>query len=104
MSATSGAVVAAMSQKAEREIVRRLQEQGAVDRVRAAPLTLDRHIERRALDRMVRGGAVRQAGDLYWFDAEGAQRFRDYRRRRIAVVLGVLTIILALLLIFASRG
>lgn len=53
---------------------------------------------------MVRGGAVGQTGDLYWFDAEGAQRFNDYRRRRIAVILGVLTVILALLLIFAWRG
>lgn len=30
--ATNGAVVASMSRRAEREIVRRLQEQGAVDR------------------------------------------------------------------------
>lgn len=104
MSNAGGAVVAAMAMKAEREVVRRLMEKGAVDRTRAIPLTPDSRMQRSALDRLVRGGAVRRNGDLHWFDAEGAQRFHDFRRRRIAVLLGVLTVILAILVVFVARG
>jgi hypothetical protein len=66
----SGAVVVAMAKRAERQIVLRLREQGALSPGRAVPLTMSRPGGRAALWRLVRSGAVHQSGDRCWLDED----------------------------------
>jgi acetylornithine deacetylase/succinyl-diaminopimelate desuccinylase-like protein len=98
----SGAVVVAMARRAERQIVQRLREQGALSADRAVPLTMSRPGGRAALWRLVRGGAVHQSGDRCWLDEDAYEAMRERRRIRIVFALIVLGLIAAGVIAFGA--
>ncbi|RZJ03467.1 MAG: M20/M25/M40 family metallo-hydrolase [Brevundimonas sp.] len=99
MTQTGGAVVVAMARRAERKLIETLNHHGATSPDRAVPLTPDRVMGRAALRRMIRGGAIREAGDRYWLDQAGAERFSRYRRIRALVAVGVVILLIAALVL-----
>lgn len=98
----SGAVVVAMARRAERQIVQRLREQGALSAGRAVPLTMSRPGGRAALRRLVRGGAVVQSGDRCWLDEDAYEAMRERRRIRVVFALIVLGLIAAGIVAFSA--
>lgn len=103
--ATIGTVVLALARRAERHIVEALAAQDATSPARAAPLSPDRLIDRRALRRLIRGGAVREESGRYWYDVAGAERFRRYRTAKAVIGLILLGLIVVGLIWWStSRG
>ena len=98
----SGAVVVAMAKRAERQIVQRLREQGALSAGRAVPLTMSRPGGRAALWRLVRSGAVHQSGDRCWLDEDAYEAMRERRRIRIVFAMIVVGLIAAGVVLFGA--
>lgn len=96
--ATASAAIAAASMRAERHIVRALRDAGATSASAAIVLRPDRLIRRGALRRLVRRGAVRPAGDLYWLDEAGFTAMGE-RRKGAARLILVWTVGVALVLV-----
>ncbi len=92
-------VVLAM-RRAEARIHRQLADAGAVSAQAAVALSPGRSIDRRRLEALIRGGAVRvTANSRHFLDADGWNTYRQNRRRR---VLYALSVVLALLGVAAA--
>jgi hypothetical protein len=82
-------VVVAM-RRAEERIHRQLADARAFTAETAIPLSTGRAIERRRLQGLIRGGAVRQtANGSHFIDADGWSKYRGNRRRRALIALSV---------------
>ena len=90
-------VVAIGMLAAERRMIRRLNKDAAVNPDTAVPLSLRSPFARFRLARMLKAGAVVDAGaGRYYLDAEGYHGYRRARRRR---AFRVLAVVLALFLL-----
>ncbi len=96
-------VVGAAIARAERRLVRRLREAGALSAGSAVPLGYLRPLERRRLRRLLASGAVQQAGDAYWLDETRYAARRGSRLPRLVTALLVVAVVAALALL-TTRG
>jgi hypothetical protein len=80
------------SNEGRRRILRRLRKDGATSPASARAYEPKNGIERRALERAVKCGVVRAAGnDTYWVDEDRVRAVRSVELRFVGVtVLGVL--------------
>ena len=105
MSNAAGAVVAAMAHNAERRLVETLRAHGALSAERAVPLVVGKPLERSVLKRLIKRGAIRQAGERYWLNEEGYTAMRGSRRvRAVMAVIIVALIIIAVFAVGAARA
>ena len=82
-------VVLAM-RRAEERIHRQLADARAFTAETAIPLSPGRAMERKRLQDLIRGGAVRlTANDRHFIDADGWSNYRRNRRRRALIALSV---------------
>ena len=82
-------VVVAM-RRAEANIYRQLAAAGAFTAESAIQLSPSRSLERRRLDGLIRGGAVRlTASSRYFLDADGWNSYHRNRRRRALLAMSV---------------
>ncbi len=89
-------VVAAM-RRAEAHIHRQLADAGAVTAESAIQLTLSRSIERRRLQGLIDGGAVRLTADnRHFLYADGWSKYQLDRRRRVLLVLSVVVALIGI--------
>jgi hypothetical protein len=80
----------AMMRRAEARIHRELADAGALTAESAIQLSPTRLLERRRLQGLIQGGAVRlTANGLHFLDAEGWDRHRRNRQRRALFALCV---------------
>lgn len=96
-------VVLAM-RRAEARIHRQLVGAGAFGAEAAIPLTLSRSFDRRRIDGLIRGGAVRMTADgRHYLDAEGWSAYHKRRRQRVllamSVVVALIGVAIAVILI-----
>lgn len=85
-------MVAAM-RRAEARIHRRLAEAGAVSAESAIQLSLSRSFDRRRLQGLIGGGAVRLTADSrYFLDADGWTRYQGNRRRRALLAMSIIAV------------
>ncbi len=90
--------------RAEARIHRQLVGAGAYSAESAVPLTISRSFDRRRLDGLLRGGAVRLNADgRHFLDVDGWNTYQQNRRRRVrlalALVVAVIGIAIAVFLI-----
>ena len=103
MSNTAGAVVIAMSRRAEKRLIETLRGHGALSADKAVPLVPGkRHMDRSALRRLIKHGAVRHEGERYWLHEEAYAAMRDSRRVQGVIALIVVAVIVAAILIFSA--
>ena len=100
-------VVMAM-RRAEASIHRQLVNAGAVTAESAIPLLTGRAFEKRRLEGLLRGGAVRPAANgRHFLDVDGWRAFQQGRRRRgllaVAVVVALIGIAAAIAVLVANR-
>jgi hypothetical protein len=82
-------VVVAM-RRSEARIHRQLADARALTAESAIPLSLSRSIDRRRLQSLIHGGAVRLAADSrHFLDSDGWGNYRRNRRRRALLALSV---------------
>ena len=82
-------VVVAM-RRAEANIYRQLAAAGAVTAESAIQLSPSRSLERRRLDGLIRGGAVRlTANSRHFLDVDGWNSYHQHRRRRALLAMSV---------------
>jgi hypothetical protein len=82
-------VVVAM-RRAEERIHRQLTDARALTAETAIPLAPSRGIERRRLQGLIHGGAIRLTADgRHFLDADGWAKYRSNRRRRALIALSV---------------
>lgn len=87
-------VVVAM-RRAEARIHRQLSEARAFSAESAVQLSLRRSIDRRRLQGLIGGGAVRLAANGFHFlDAEGWSNYQRNRRQRVLVAVSVVVALL----------
>ncbi len=80
----------AMMRRAEANIRRQLSSAGAVTAESAIPLSPSRSIEKRRLQGLIHGGAVRVTADgRHFFDADGWNTYHQKRERRALFALCV---------------
>jgi len=96
-------VVVAM-RRAEARIHRQLVDAGAFRAESAIPLTLSRSFDRRRIEGLIRGGAVRLTADgRHYLDADGWSVYHQNRRLRVllamSVVVGLIGVAIAVFLI-----
>lgn len=88
-------VVAAM-RRAEARIHRQLTDARAFDAESSIQLSLKRSMDRRRLEGLIHGGAVRlTSNSLYFLDAEGWENYQRNRRRRVLFALSVVLSLVA---------
>lgn len=98
-------VVIAM-RRAEARIHSRLADAQAFTAESAIPLTLSRSMERRRLQGLIHGGAVRLTADgRHFIDADGWGNYQRNRRRRALLALAVLVALVGIVfaVIFVMR-
>ena len=98
-------VVAAM-RRAEERIHGQLADARAFTAETAIPLSPGRSMERRRLEGLIRGGAVRQtANGRHFIDADGWSNYRLNRRRRALIALSVVLALvgIGLAVLFSMR-
>jgi hypothetical protein len=98
-------VVVAM-RRAEERIHRQLADARAFSAETAIPLSPGRSIERRRLQGLIRGGAVRlAANERHFIDADGWSNYRRNRRRRALIALSVVLALvgIGLAVLFSMR-
>lgn len=89
-------VVAAM-RRAEARIHRQLVDARALTAETAIQLSLRRSMDRRRLDGLVHGGAVRvAANDRHFLDSDGWGHYQRNRRRRALLALSVVVALLGI--------
>jgi hypothetical protein len=89
-------VVVAM-RRAEANIHRRLSDARAFTAESAIPLSLDRSLERRRLQGLIRGGAVRlTANSRHFLDADGWSNYQRSRRRRGLLAMSVVVALIGI--------
>ncbi|WGM32164.1 M20/M25/M40 family metallo-hydrolase [Brevundimonas sp. NIBR11] len=104
MSNTTGAVVAAMRMKAERQMIEALRAAEAFGPDRAIPLMPDRNMGKIALRGLVRQNAVRQAqAGFYYLDEPIYAEVRK-NRRRMAIGVALITIVLGVAVAIATSS
>jgi hypothetical protein len=86
--------------RAEARIYRQLADAQALSAESAIQLPLQRSFDRRRLEGLVKGGAVRPAADSrHFLDPEGWERYQRTRRRRgliaLAIVVALVCAVLA---------
>ncbi len=87
-------VVVAM-RRAESRICRQLADARAFTEESSIPLSLSRSIDRRRLQSLVHGGAVRlTANGFHFLDTVGWDHYRRIRRRRALLALSVVVALL----------
>ncbi len=87
-------VVVAM-RRAEARIYRQLADAHAFTAESSIPLSLSRSFDRRRLEGLIHGGAVRLAADsLYFLDADGWDNYQRKRRRRALLALSAVVALL----------
>ncbi len=83
-------VVAAM-RRAEARIYRQLADAGAFTAESAIQLSLSRSFERRRLQGLIGGGAVRvTANGRHFLDTDGWTKYRSDRRRRALLAMSII--------------
>ena len=81
--------------RAEERIHRQLESAGAIRAEAAIPLALTRSFDRRRLQGLLGGGAVRQAANgHYYLDVDGWSTHKKNRQRRALVALSVVVALL----------
>ena len=101
---TTGAVVAAMRQRAERQMIEALRAARAFDPDHAISLAPDRNMGRLALRGLLRQNAIRQpAPGLYWLDEPVYAAVRE-SRRRMMVAVAVIAVLVGLAIVFAGTS
>jgi len=96
------AALAIVLRGTERRVVRRLRSSGATSEVNAVELPRVSWVGRWQLDRLMKSGAlVEVGGGLYYFDAMGYSAFRGLRRKRAAIVLPIVLILVLSLWYFS---
>jgi hypothetical protein len=89
-------VVVAM-RRAEARIHRRLADAGAFTGESAIQLSLSRSLERRRLQGLIRGGAVRLTADSrHFLDADGWSNYQQNRRRRALLAMSVVVALIGI--------
>lgn len=82
-------VVVAM-RRAEERVLRQLTDAHALTAETAIPLSPSRSIERRRLQGLIHGGAIRLTADgRHFLDADGLNIYRGNRRRSALIALSV---------------
>jgi hypothetical protein len=102
MTHSGGAVVVALARRAERQVVQRLRDDGALSADRAVPLVMGRPGGRAALRRLVRSRSVRESGDRFWLDESAYEAMREGRRVRGVFALIVVGLIVAAIVAFGA--
>ncbi|WP_422923786.1 hypothetical protein [Singulisphaera sp. PoT] len=97
---STGAIAGAASRRAERRLVEHLRE--ALDASSAIPIPDQNWMGRRALQRLIKAGAVREAGDGYYLDEAAYAVFRSRRARNTALIMAPLTVAAILVIWWAS--
>ncbi len=98
-------VVVAM-RRAEARIHRQLADARALTAETAIELSLRRSIDRRRLQGLVHGGAVRlAANNRHFLDADGWSNYHRSRRRRVVIALSVVVALVGVgfALLFSMR-
>jgi len=88
-----GATAVAVMVRHEKDIVRILQSAGAVNAAGATPLGALGLEESRHFERLERNGVIRKGEPGTWYLDEAAWTERGLRRRRIAAVLLVVSLL-----------
>ena len=89
-------VVAAM-RRAEARIYRQLADAGAFTAESAIQLSLSRSLEKRRLQGLIGGGAVRVTADnRHFLDADGWSNYQRDRRRRSQLALSVVVALIGI--------
>jgi hypothetical protein len=89
--------IAVAIRRAEQCIHRQLTDARAFTAESAVPLSPSRSIERRRLQSLIRGGAVRLTANSHHFlDADGWERHLSNRRRRVLFALSVIAALLGI--------
>lgn len=89
--------IAVAMRRAEQRIYRRLADARAFTAEAAVPMSPIRSIERRRLESLIRGGAVRlTANHLHFLDVDGWNQYRSNRRRRVLFALSVVVALLGI--------
>jgi hypothetical protein len=84
---------------AEYHVVREMREAGAVDPAAARPLVDLRRLDRRAAERLLARGVLREAQPgMYWLDEAAYGTYRGARRQRAILVLIAMGIVLLALM------
>ena len=94
MSNTTGAVVAAMRMKAEREMIEALKAAEAVSPDKAIPLMPNRNLGKLALRGLLRQNAIRQAQPGFYYLDETVYAAVRKSRQRMAIGVAVIAIVL----------
>ena len=98
-------VVLAM-RRAEARIHRQLSDARAFTAESAVDLSLDRSMDKRRLQGLIDGGAVRQAANgRHFLDADGWTRYQGNRRQRVLLVVSIFAALagIGLFLLFAMK-
>lgn len=85
-------LVAAKIRREERRLVDRLRDRNALTRERASALSVSGLVQTWVYERLVRNEVIRTANAGAYLDESGYAAFRNRRRRRAAVVLGILVV------------
>lgn len=97
-------IAAAAAKRAEQRIVDILRAAEATSAAKAAPLHPKRMIDQSILKRLIRGGAVIDAGgEKYWLSEPGYAAYQD-QRRKTAVIALIFALGLTIVLIAATVG
>lgn len=81
--------------RAEARIHRQLADAGAFTAESAIQLSLSRSLERRRLQGLIGGGAVRlTANNRHFIDADGWTKYQDNRRRRVLLAISIIAALL----------
>lgn len=77
--------------RAEARIHRQLAGAGALTAESAIQLSLERSIDRRRLQGLIGGGAVRTTADSrHFLDTDGWAKYQDKRRRRVLLAVSII--------------
>ncbi|MES1201388.1 MAG: hypothetical protein ABUS57_08045 [Pseudomonadota bacterium] len=97
MSMNTGTIVAAVRLRKERALVGHLRELGALSADHAALLGAPRGMANAVLRGLIRNGVVVKASeDAYWLNESAYAEMRARRRKRIAIVLSCVVVVLCI--------
>lgn len=99
-------VVVVAMRRAEARIHQQLADARAFAAESAIPLSLSRSFDRRRLQGLIRGGAVRPtANGRHFLDAQGWDNYRRNRRRRawlaVSIVVALVGVVLAVAILMS---
>lgn len=104
---TRAAILTGLTAQAERVLVMRLRERGAVSAETAVPLTArERQIHRAALKPLVRRRIVESAGGTYWVNEAAVARVaqgQKHAQRNAVIALVLFTVVICIAMVVAIR-